>query len=163
MTVLWDTTALSRIHWSGATVKEIMDRAVAGDPVRVAAPAVVEVAYGLDRVAASRPAFATSLRHLTAIVSDGTLAVVPFDGRAGLLAGRLRARAPTAPAPKRHDRRSKLMRHAAWLLDIQIAATAFAAGLDIATRNIADFEHISALLSELYPQAQPLVVAEQAV
>ena len=52
------------------------------------------------------------------------------------------------------------MREAAWILDVQIAATAFAAGLDVATENRADFEAIAAVLRELYPTAPPLVVRE---
>ena len=44
------------------------------------------------------------------------------------------------------------MRQAAWLFDIQIAAVAFAAGLDVATRNIRDFEVLSASLERRLPR-----------
>lgn len=52
------------------------------------------------------------------------------------------------------------MRQASWLLDIEIAASAFAAGLDVATENRADFEALAAALSELFPAAPPLAVVD---
>jgi hypothetical protein len=51
------------------------------------------------------------------------------------------------------------MRQAAWLLDIQIAATAFASGLQVVTANQADFERIAELLSSLFPSAAELRVS----
>jgi hypothetical protein len=52
------------------------------------------------------------------------------------------------------------MRQASWLLDMQIAATAYAAGLDVATENRADFVAISDALADLFPDAPPLVVVD---
>ncbi len=82
--------------------------------------------------------------------------VVSLDGRAVLVAGRLRGVLPHPPV--RRDRRSKTMRQASWLLDIQIAATAFAAGLDIATENHRDFEALGEALGALFPEAPALAV-----
>jgi hypothetical protein len=48
------------------------------------------------------------------------------------------------------------MRQASWLLDIEIAATAFAAGLDVATENRADFEALADTLAALFPDAPAL-------
>jgi hypothetical protein len=50
------------------------------------------------------------------------------------------------------------MRQASWLLDIQIAATAFAAGLDVATDNRGDFQALGDALAALFPGAPPLAV-----
>ncbi len=50
------------------------------------------------------------------------------------------------------------MRQASWLLDIEIAATAFAAGLDVATENRADFEALADALAALFPDAPALAV-----
>ncbi len=50
------------------------------------------------------------------------------------------------------------MRQAAWLLDIQVAATAFASGLDVVTANRADFEQLAEQLTKLFPAAPPLRV-----
>jgi predicted nucleic acid-binding protein len=83
---------------------------------------------------------------------------VALDGRAGLVAGRLRGVLPHPPG--RRDRRSKAMRRIAWLLDMEIAATAFAAGLDVATENRRDFEALSDALAALFPTAPPLAVVD---
>lgn len=162
MTAVWDTSLLWRLQPERSSVRDLAERALAGTPVRVAAPAVLEAAYGYELAIGSNRRFSDRMAWLQRVVAAKLIDVVALDSRAALVAGRARARAPHAPPARRGDRRTKTMRQAAWLLDIQIAATAFAAGLDIATRNVADFEHISALLSELYPRAQPLVVAGQA-
>jgi predicted nucleic acid-binding protein len=83
--------------------------------------------------------------------------VVPLDGRAALVAGRLRARA-TLPVPSKGDKRTKAQRRVAWQLDLEIAATCWAAGYDIATENRADFERIAIALADLVPGAPPLEV-----
>lgn len=46
----------------------------------------------------------------------------------------------------------------AWILDIQIAATAWTEGYGVATRNRRDFELLRDLIAELYPQTTPLEV-----
>ncbi len=125
----------------------------------MAAPAVLEVAYGYQRmVTAGDARYVTLLAWLTRLVSGDALSVVPLDGRAGLIAGRLRGVLPHAPAAR--DRRSKTMRQASWLLDIEIAATAFAAGLDLATDNRRDFEMLAGALSALFPDAPALTVVD---
>jgi len=48
----------------------------------------------------------------------------------------------------------------AWLLDIEIAATMFAAGLDVATHNQRDFEALRDALAALFPDAPALGVVE---
>ncbi len=52
------------------------------------------------------------------------------------------------------------MRQASWLLDIEIAATAFAAGLDVATENRVDFEALADALAALFPDAPALAVVD---
>jgi predicted nucleic acid-binding protein len=155
--VLWDTSVASRLHPSGALLDHALDRHAEGAPVRVAAPAVLEMAYGYGRMALTDRRFVALSAWLTRLIDDDTLTVVAFDGRAALVAGRLRALHPHPPA-RRGDKRSKTMRQAAWLLDIQIAATAFAAGLDVATENRADFELLGEQLVALFPAAPPLAV-----
>ena len=85
--------------------------------------------------------------------------MVPLDGRATVIVGRLRAEAPHAPPKRPGDLRRKTMRQASWLLDIQVAATAFAAGRDVATENRLDFEELSGVLGRLFPGAPRLFVA----
>jgi predicted nucleic acid-binding protein len=153
---LWDTTAASRLQPGGGLFAQAREQAAAGLPVRIAAPAVLEIAYGYQRMAATDERYRDLLTWFTGLLDDGTVAVVPLDGRAAFVAGRLRGRLPHPPAGR--DRRSKTMRQAAWLLDLQIAATAFAAGLDVATDNRGDFELLRDALAELFPTAPPLAV-----
>lgn len=148
---------LSRLTPSDPAMGGVLDDAIEGDPVRVAAPAVLEVAYGCQLAAKRDARYLKHLSWLARRIADGTFRVVPFDSQAALIAGRVRGRAPHA-APKKGDGRSKTMRQAAWLLDIQIGATAFAAGLGVATSNREDFERIAALLAKLFPTASPLRV-----
>lgn len=157
MTALWDTSVASRLRPEGAEVEHVQARSTAGTPVEVAAPTVLEIVFGWQRKAAHDARFGHELTWFTRLVGAGTVSVVPFDATAAVVAGRMRAARPHPPA-SRGDRRSKTMRQAAWLMDIQIAATAFAAGLDVATRNRSDFKRIGETLAELYPAAPPLEV-----
>ncbi len=158
MTALWDTTLASRLHPHSDVLDYVVDQVAAGTPVRIAAPAVLEIAYGYQRMAAGDHRYRELLAWFTRVLASDAFSVVALDGRAALVAGRLRGVLPH-PAAKR-DRRSKTMRQASWLLDIQIAATAFAAGLDVATQNRADFEALRDTLAELFPDAPVLAVVD---
>jgi predicted nucleic acid-binding protein len=85
------------------------------------------------------------------------VAVVPLGRAAALATGRIRAAAPM-PAQRRGGDRRKPERRVAWVFDIQIAATAWAAGLPVATENLADYERIAGLLGDLFPRSAPLEV-----
>lgn len=163
MAALWDTTIASRIQPEGAVLDYLVDHAVAGELVPVAAPAVLEVAYGYSRVAGANPRFKELLNWFTRLVASGAFRIVPLDGRAAVVAGRMRGEVPHAPRARKGDKRSKTLRQASWLLDMQIAATAFAAGLDVATDNRGDFEASARLLARLYPEAPPLAVLDPPV
>jgi predicted nucleic acid-binding protein len=155
---LWDTTVASRLQPGSDVLDYALERAAAGSPVRVAAPAVLEIAYGYERMAGRDPRFARLLAWFTAFVDSAAVTVVALDGRAALVAGRLRGALPHPPGKR--DRRSRTMRQASWLLDVQIAATAFAAGLDVATENRGDFEALREGLLALFPAAPELAVVE---
>jgi predicted nucleic acid-binding protein len=159
VTTLWDTTLASRLHPHGEVVEYVIDQVVAGTPVRVAAPAVLEIAYGYQRMASRDARYRALLAWFTRLLASDAFSVVGLGGRAALVAGRLRGVLPHPP-PSRRDRRSKTMRQASWLLDIEIAATAFAAGLDIATENRADFEALGETLADLFPDAAALFVVD---
>lgn len=136
----------------------MVDQVAAGTPVRIAAPAILEIAYGYQRMAAGDHRYHELLAWFTRVLASDAFSVVALDGRAALVAGRLRGVLPHPPAKR--DRRSKTMRQASWLLDIEIAATAFAAGLDVATQNRADFEALGDTLAELFPDAPVLAVID---
>ncbi len=157
MTALWDTSVVSRLQPEGLVREYVLDRAVAGDPVQVAAVSLLEVAYGYQRRTRD-PRFHALLAWFTRLVAGDAFRAVSFDGRAALVAGRIRAEMPHPFSTRRGDQRSKTMRQAAWLLDIQIAATAYTAGLDVATENRRDFESVARALARLFPRAEPLVV-----
>lgn len=158
MTALWDTTLASRLHPQGDVLDYVIDQLAAGTAVRVAAPAVLEIAYGYQRMAADDARYGDLLAWFTRLLASDPFSVAALDGRAALVAGRLRGALPHALAKR--DRRSKTMRQASWLLDIEIAATAFAAGLDVATENRADFEALAQALAVLFPDAPALAVVD---
>lgn len=154
----WDTSLFSRVSPGTEAYDYFLEQAARGEPVAVAAGAVLERAYGYESRTADRPEFARALRWLEEEVVVGRLCeVIPLDGRAALVAGRLRARA-ALPAAAKGDRRTRAQRRAAWQLDLQIAATCWAAGYDVATDNRRDFELIAAELAALAPGAPGLQV-----
>ncbi len=157
MTALWDTSVVSRLRPEGPVLEHVLNQAVAEDPVPVASVALLEVAYGYQRQIRD-PRFRALLDWLTHLLASHAFRAVSLDGRASLVAGRVRGEVPHPPETRRGDRRSKTMRQAAWLLDIQIAATAYMAGLELATENRRDFESIARALAMLFPRAEPLVV-----
>jgi predicted nucleic acid-binding protein len=156
---LWDTTLASRLHPQGEVLDYVIDQAAAGTPVSVAAPAVLEIAYGYQRKAFRDARFGELLAWFTRFLASDALSVVPLDGRAALIAGRVRAALPHPP-PSKADRRSKTMRQASWRLDVEIAATAFAAGFDVATENRRDFEALAQTLATVFPEAPRLAVVD---
>lgn len=158
MPALWDTSLLSRLAPRSEVLEYVLDRFADGAPVAAAAPSVLEIAYGYQRRAGESRRHAAMLAWFRDLMMDRTLTVVAFDRHAALVAGRLRGVIPHAP-PARRDRRSKTMRQASWLIDIQIAATAFAGGYDVATQNRADFEPLAMTLAQLYPRTQALEIA----
>lgn len=159
VTTLWDTSLASRLHPRGEVLDYVVDQVSQGTPVRIAASAVLEIAYGLQLRAGTDSRYAALLGWFARTLASDAFVVVALDGRAALVAGRLRGVMPHPPA-RRRDTRSKTMRQASWLLDMQIAATAYAAGLDVATENRADFVAISDALADLFPDAPPLVVVD---
>lgn len=158
MTTLWDTTLASRLHPESEVLDYVIDQVTEGTPVRIAAPAILEISYGYQRMAVADARYGNLLFWFTRLLAGDVLSVVALDGRAALVAGRLRGVLPHPPA--RRDRRSKTMRQASWLLDIEIAATAFAAGLDVATENRRDFEVLRDALAALFPDAPALAVVD---
>jgi hypothetical protein len=82
-----------------------------------------------------------------------------LDAAGSVLAGRLRAVRPTPPTGLRHAG-TKPEQRAGWVLDLQIAACAWAHGHAVATDNRRDFDAISDLIAVLYPTVPALEVID---
>jgi hypothetical protein len=94
VTALWDTTLASRLHPHGEVLDYVIDQVAEGTPVRVAAPAVLEIAYEYQRMAAGDARYGELLSWFTRLLVSDAFSVVALDGRAALVAGRLPACCP---------------------------------------------------------------------
>ena len=156
----WDTTLLGALREEGPLIDLVHRQLTAGDPISVTAASLHEVAYGYAKAAhAGNRGFVRLLAWLKGFISEGRIEVLPFSSRAAVLAGELRGRHHALPARKRARQGSKAGARVAWVMDIQIAATVWTAGRELATANRGDFEVIAELISELAPGGPPLHVA----
>jgi hypothetical protein len=118
----------------------------------------MEVFRGLMRkVAEGDDRFATVADWFTSLVNGPGVEVLPFDNAAAQVAGEVAARSPSPPSGRKRGE-NKGTRRARWVLDIQIAATAWVHGHGVLTENVADFEAISRTMQDIYPDASPLEV-----
>lgn len=154
MATAWDTTAVARLAVPGPARDLAVGRAALADPVGIPAPCLLELAFGYRRALAQGNArFASALDWIRrGLEADPLGPVLPLDRVAAALAGEIRVLCPFPP-PRRRRGRSKAEARASWLIDIEIAAAAWAGGFDIATDNRADFETIAAAIAELAPGA----------
>lgn len=127
----------------------------AGDPVATTAPSLLEVVRGWSAIGERGR---NSLLFLLGTIAGGAITVLPLGVEAAILAGRLRAHRPRMPPARRGDHRSRAERQAAWQMDILIAASAYAAGYDIATADQGHFGELASLIGELAPGGPPLAV-----
>lgn len=153
-----DTGVASRLHPGGQYAHLLRAPARGGSPLMVTAPTVLETVYGLARQLSVQSTAKADLAWYRRLFSGPLVRVLPFGGPASVLAGELCARHSLPPTGARRDERPKAERRVAWILDIQIAATAWTAGYGVATRNRRDFELLRDLIAELYPQTTPLEV-----
>lgn len=159
MSVVWDTTRLSRVHPGSALERELWAHARDDDHVAVTAPTIMEVTRGLAARAASEELrWQQALRWFGSLTSSGLVAVLPLDRHAATLAGRLRALRPLPPATARRRAGTRPEQRAGWVLDIQIAACAWRHGAPVVTENVRDFEALRDAIAALLPGQSPLVV-----
>lgn len=155
--IAWDTSLVSRL-WPGTpALAYLEDEALAGRPLRIPAPVLTEISFGLARAALRDARFAAQLEWIEDLMCHPKVEILALGREAGFLAGRLRALGHHPPDRGRRDARTKPERRVSWLLDLQIAAAAWASGCDVATENTGDFEAIANLLvAEL--GLEPLIV-----
>lgn len=157
---VWDTSVASGLRPDGELFELAAAAALAGEPIRLAAPTVAEISYGLQRRAGD-VRFAKALGWFTEILGAGLLEVLPVSREAAILAGRLRAHLPVAPLPsgrRRAEGRSKPERRVAWVADIHIASCAWLQGEGICTADQSHFALMREGIAELFPEEGPLEV-----
>jgi len=155
--IAWDTSLVSRL-WPGTpALAYLEDEALAGRPLRIPAPVLTEISFGLARDAQRDARFAAQLEWIEDLLRHPKVEILAIGREAGFLAGRLRALAHHPPDRGRRDARTKPERRVSWLLDLQIAAAAWASGCDVATENNGDFEAIADLLAAKLG-LEPLIV-----
>jgi predicted nucleic acid-binding protein len=157
VTAAWDTTLVSRLYPGRPAERRLLDCAREGEPVAITAPTVMEVVRGVQAAVARKSSMAQALTWLTRLLTSDLVEILPLDRPAAIVAGRLRAEHPAPPSGARRAG-VKPEQRAGWVMDIQIAACAWTHGRGIATENLRDFEVLSGLIAQLYPETSPLVV-----
>jgi predicted nucleic acid-binding protein len=152
---VWDTSVASGLRPEGPLFELATGAALAGEPIRLAAPTVAEISYGLERRSEDER-YAAALRWFTEILAAGLVEVLPVTHETAILAGRLRALHPAAPSSRRADGRSKPERRVAWVADIQIAACAWLQGEAICTADQDHFRLLGEGISRFFPMEGPL-------
>jgi len=137
----------------------VLERAAAGETVALTAPGVLEIAYGLARATHGSASGDAALAWFTRLATSDLIVTLPFEAAGAVVAGRLRAAQPTPPTGLRRAG-TKPEQRAGWVLDLQIAACAWAHGHTVATDNRRDFDAISDLVAALYPSVQALEVID---
>jgi predicted nucleic acid-binding protein len=147
---VWDTSVASGLRPEGALFNAAAAAALAGEPIRLAAPTVAEISYGLQR-RSDEEAFANALSWFAEVLRAGLLEVLPVSREAALLFGRLRALHPSPPASRRGDGQSKPERRVAWVTDIQIAACVWLHGDALCTADHSHFRLLGEGIATLFP------------
>ncbi len=161
MSEVWDTATAARLRPDSSVLAYACERRREGaGPVAFSASTLFEISRGLRKAASGGSAAAgAQLLWLRDQIDAGLVNVLPFDDRAAEIAGVLRADMPAPPVPARRSRgRSKAETRVAWVLDIQIAATAFVHGYELVSGD-GHHRHIAERLAVLAPEAHPLRVA----
>lgn len=153
----WDTSVASR---AGARHAALLKHHLATEtPVALPAPTVQEMARGLQLRAVQGNAD-RGFEWLAALVAHSLVRIVPFAATSAVLAGRLLAVHPHPPTHNHRRPGTRAQQRAAWALDIQIAACAFAGGYGVLTENVDDFGVLRDAIAGLVPDAPPLVVSD---
>ena len=124
------------------------------------APGVLEISYGLARAAPSWASADAGLAWFTRLATSDLVVTLPLDAVGAVVAGRVRAAQPTPPTGGQRRAGTKPEQRAGWILDLQIAACAWAHGRAVVTANRRVFAVISVLIAALYPATPPLEVLD---
>lgn len=159
----WDTSVASRIAEDERHAPLLEAHWRRGIPVALPAPTIQEIIRGLATPAVHGPRALRKLRWFGHLFRDPLTVVIPFDHSAAELAGRLLAGMPHPPTRNRRRAGSRAQQRAAWALDVQIAACAFAGGYGVLTENVDDFAVLRDAIAGLLPDTAPLAVSDARV
>lgn len=157
----WDTSVASRLHGSSRHAHLLAAHRRHEIPIALPAPVIQEIVRGLSKLRDEHDR--SVLRWFGRLLRDELTEVISFDRRAAELAGRLLARHPHPPTHNHRRHGTRAQQRAAWTLDVQIAACAFARGYDVLTENVADFAALRDAIAALLPDAPPLTVSDARV
>lgn len=156
----WDTSVASRAHGTGRHASRLEAHLLARWPIALPAPTVQEVVRGLHAHIRVDEGFHSSADWFAELLEHPLVRVIPLDGPSGALAGRLLAHLPYPPTGTRRRPGTRSRQRAAWALDVQIAACAFAGGYGVLTENVDDFAILRDTIAELLPDVPPLAVVD---
>jgi len=157
---VWDTTVASR---AGARHAPLLHRHLETEtPIPLPAPTLQELARGLQ-LRAGRRGSNGGFDWLDALIAQPLVRIVPFAMTSAVLAGRLLALHPHPPTGGRRRHGTRAQQRAAWALDVQIAACAFAGGYGVLTENVDDFAALRDAIARLLPSVPPLAVKDARV
>ena len=156
----WDTSVASRAHGEGRHVEMLEAYMRAGRPVPLPAPVVQEVVHGLEVHVLHDEGFQVPADWFRELLSHRLVRVVPLGLHGSVLAGRLLAALPHAPTGPKRRHGTRTQQRAAWALDVQIAACAFASGYGLLTENVADFTVLRDAIAQIAPGVPPLAVTD---
>lgn len=159
----WDTSVASRAHAGERHAALLEAHRRAGAIVPIPAPTVQELVRGLTAPTVDPERARPKLRWFRALFGHQLTVVVPFDRRAAELAGRLLARHPHPPTCNHRRHGTRAQQRAAWALDVQIAACAFAGGYGVLTENVEDFGLLRDAIAAMLPKTPPLTVRDAPV
>jgi predicted nucleic acid-binding protein len=156
----WDTSVASRVHGRSRHAPLLATHWRHGIPVALPAPTIQEIVRGLAAPAMHHERMRRKLRWFGGLFRDPLTVVIPFDRRAAELSGRLLARHPHPPTGNHRRDGTRAQQRAAWALDVQIAACAFAGGYGVLTENVGDFAVLRGAISRLLPDVPPLSIKD---
>lgn len=147
---VWDTSVASGLHPESQLFEFAAERALAGEPILLAAATVAEISFGLKR-RGDDPRFVDALDWFAEVLRSGAVEVLPLTREGAQLTGVLRANHPIPPSSRKGDKRSKPDRRIAWINDIQIAASAWLSAEAVCTRDQAHFRFLAKAIAEEHP------------
>ena len=156
----WDTSVASRIAAGERHAPLLATHQRQGIPVALPAPTIQEIVRGLVAPAMNREPARRKLRWFGGLFRDPLTIVVSFDRKAAVITGQLLARHPHPPTHNHRRRGTRAQQRAAWALDVQIAACAFAGGYGVLTENVDDFALLRDAIAALLPNVRPLSVSD---